>query len=476
MGVVLRTIVIVTATVTLLVVGGITAYQLLEDYKGFTAGFAFTVNLMALVGLAVAVIALMDTDAKARAYPAALRATVTTLPAFAAVGAAVAYVARLQPSPPPWNQLINDYAVLIGSLVGLFAWLVLALFYRAYTAADRANYHTYGMLSCRLDSLKVRLDCERDLLREREDEPDSGLTRRIAYEDARRQCQEIEDKLKSEGLPWVMATGYIEVWTRLHRAEEALINVEPPGTVIASAVGNELRIKDSNMANSEVLLNALRRAVHALGGAQYLTTPPSGVAEQDSTGDTEKITRARAVLSEVQRELNTYRDNAAEGLVQARNHLADTTVFMGLTAYALLATTLLARAPVETIIAAAAYFLVGASIGLFARSQVEAGSDQAIEDYGLSTARLIHTPLFSGLAAIGGVLIAAVTPSLLEGVVPGAVTEKVPSLTNMFSVSPGRLIVAAIFGLTPDLIIFRLRQQSDKYKADLQSTEANQQS
>ncbi len=37
---------------------------------------------------------------------------------------------------------------------------------------------------------------------------------------------------------------------------------------------------------------------------------------------------------------------------------------------------------------------------------------------------------------------------------------------------PSLLIVAAIFGLTPDLIIRRLTQQVDKYKEDLQSSQS----
>jgi len=35
-------------------------------------------------------------------------------------------------------------------------------------------------------------------------------------------------------------------------------------------------------------------------------------------------------------------------------------------------------------------------------------------------------------------------------------------------------MVAAVFGLTPDLLIRRLTQQADKYKEDLQSTESGQ--
>jgi len=36
------------------------------------------------------------------------------------------------------------------------------------------------------------------------------------------------------------------------------------------------------------------------------------------------------------------------------------------------------------------------------------------EDFGLSVARLLHTPLFSGLAAIGGVIFAAMLPDLFN--------------------------------------------------------------
>ena len=36
------------------------------------------------------------------------------------------------------------------------------------------------------------------------------------------------------------------------------------------------------------------------------------------------------------------------------------------------------------------------------------------------------------------------------------------------------LLVAAVFGLTPGLLFDRLQQQSEKYKADLKSSEATQ--
>ena len=47
-------------------------------------------------------------------------------------------------------------------------------------------------------------------------------------------------------------------------------------------------------------------------------------------------------------------------------------------------------------------------------------------------------------------------------------------LTEIFASKSFLLMVAAVFGLTPELLIRRLTQQADKYKEDLQSTESGQ--
>ncbi len=114
------------------------------------------------------------------------------------------------------------------------------------------------------------------------------------------------------------------------------------------------------------------------------------------------------------------------------------------------------------------YFLVGAIAGFFARLQAEWTTDTAVDDFGLSTARLVHIPWISGLAAVGGVLITSVLDNqLMDNIVSDS------TLNGIFNSSPALLIVAAIFGLTPDLIIRRLTQQAERYKEDLQSTQAS---
>jgi hypothetical protein len=59
--------------------------------------------------------------------------------------------------------------------------------------------------------------------------------------------------------------------------------------------------------------------------------------------------------------------------------------------------------------------------------------------------------------------------------VPSSASETAPAVADVFNGdNPSLLLIAAIFGLTPDLIIRRLEQQTEKYKADLESTQSTQ--
>jgi cobalamin biosynthesis protein CobD/CbiB len=73
------------------------------------------------------------------------------------------------------------------------------------------------------------------------------------------------------------------------------------------------------------------------------------------------------------------------------------------------------------------------------------------------------------LAAVGGVLLTSVIDAQYAGT-----EEGFQQLVAIFDNRPVLLVVAAVFGLAPDLIIRRLQQQVDKYKGDLQSTQSSQ--
>ena len=76
--------------------------------------------------------------------------------------------------------------------------------------------------------------------------------------------------------------------------------------------------------------------------------------------------------------------------------------------------------------------------------------------------------IVSGLAAVGGVLITAMVAdatALQRGAAP-------PSLSDVFAVStdPAPLLIAAVFGLSPQLLIAQLTANADRYRADLTQT------
>jgi hypothetical protein len=181
---------------------------------------------------------------------------------------------------------------------------------------------------------------------------------------------------------------------------------------------------------------------------------------------------AIAILVETRYEINRFRDNSWEGIVNARNHLLDTSMNLGLMTYALLVFTLIMTPEPNTILWAAIYFLIGAITALFARARIEWSAASAVDDFGLTRARLVHLPWLAGLAAVGGVLVTAVLGPQL---VPASGSETAPAVAEVFNGgNTSLLLVAAVFGLTPDLIIRRLEQQTEKYKADLESTQSTQ--
>ncbi len=108
--------------------------------------------------------------------------------------------------------------------------------------------------------------------------------------------------------------------------------------------------------------------------------------------------------------------------------------------------------------AGVAFYLVGALVGLFNRLRGEADSDSAVEDYGLALARLVHTPLFSGLAAVSGVLLTAILAGFSGVATTSSGTASASLLSDIFKLNPGSLLLAALFGLTPGLLIDRLGQ------------------
>jgi hypothetical protein len=472
-------------------------------------------------------------------YAAALRVTAPLLPSVAIAVTITMYLVSREISKTigvSLGDLSGEIAVLVGILAGVLVWLTVAGFYRLHTAADCASRRNYNGLRERLNYLDIRIrQAESDDSQEEHEQHVIKAMRDQALARAKTECGEIKKGLASKGMPWVTGLGYIELWHRVHHAEEAMIKVEPIPEALEGAMRDESRLMNANMENKEALLQRLRNAVALLDTSGTdkklnLLAEPAQISMEDdqatpdksaraltkenrelllqrlrgalarlvnavakrtnsatdrnlsllaepalSSAEDERLTpdkRAKALimLSEVRYEINNFRDNSWEGLVHARTRLADTSVLLGVVAYGLLALALFFEASRPTIIWVVTYFLIGALAGLFARAQAEWSAESAVDDFGLSRSRLLQIPWLSGLAAVGGVLITSILDPQLTVENPTDFAQ----ITAVFSSRPLLLIVAAIFGLTPDLLLRRLAQQSDKYKEDLQSTQSSQ--
>jgi hypothetical protein len=258
--------------------------------------------------------------------------------------------------------------------------------------------------------------------------------------------------------------------------------------LLVDALTDEMRLSGARLNDVDHLRGKLRKAVETLSAtaATYLNEPPRGEpapGAPDSTAvasaagsatdaaviapapyqngaasavapgpSASATTEARIALRQVRRAINNFRDESRSRLVRSRTRLLATMTFTGVITYILLAFAVNLRdirqdstglSASDPIVAAAAFYLVGAVVGLFNRLYVESGDEAAGEDYGLSRARLLLTPMLSGLAAIGGVLITG----MLSGVVSvNAVTPSIVIATPTPTSPPPTVAVTATPG------------------------------
>ena len=131
---------------------------------------------------------------------------------------------------------------------------------------------------------------------------------------------------------------------------------------------------------------------------------------------------------------------------------------VGLTTFVFVALAIIFHVNQLHLEAATFYAFVGGIAGLIGRLSLEAQSDKTVDNYRLSLARLLVTPLLSSLAAVIGVLI----------------VSKATDLNMIYNINASlvpNLIIAATFGLSPNLLINQLQKKSDEYKGNLQSTQ-----
>lgn len=439
-----------------------------------------------------------------RAYGTALIMGLPILPI--AVSAVTIIIYLSNPSVAGW------VSVLYGIAFTYIGWWLISLLLIPLTTPKNANSRSYGLLDSRLNQLEARLGVIRNITPHEEDLPEY---QQVALNEAFDKLEEItQDLYESDTrLPWAMGYGYVNTWGKLHRAEEALVEVEPIEMTMRGAMHDKMAISGSQISNRDELLSKLRYAVKKLDPAMAALFKPFVVhaAQSDNENpdiqelqedvqqiahylkldlkgdhtsastqstraphDAEDPARARLTLREVRRALNDYRDHLWEGLVRARNNLLGVTFVTGLGTHILLCVAILAMAPVSgstpgdrtMIISAVAYYLLGAIAGLFGRISQASIANIGVDDYGLSLAQIMSRPLYSGLAGIGGVLISSTLLSI--GTPNGLSLNTIQSIFTL--TRPDLLIVAAAFGLTPNLIASGMQNQTNKFLSALRNS------
>ncbi|GHO82597.1 hypothetical protein [Dictyobacter formicarum] len=424
---------------------------------------------------------------KKNSYPAALVLTGSTIPVTiaAAILTAILY---FSPIPQPLYSLIpwvphSWIAILAGFAITLLLWLLSSLPFRRITTFDNAN----ALSSHHIKSHERALRASYDALKKAQSNCPSQCESSLKKVDA---ClNAIDEELAHDDLRWVAGTGYLNAWNLIHRAEEAMIDIAPRIEVIREAYHDELSLQGSSIDSRNATLTKLRMAVKNLSPSaiQYMdiTPPPDNkgnptVKDNGSSNDEatdpikEQEREARNAIHNVKQTINEFRDGLWEGLVRMRNQLTGVTLYTGLLTYVLLCTAIVAGAVPSSIEAATIYYLVGAMVGLFGRLYTEAQANQAISDYGLTFARIVVTPILSGMAAVGGVLVVAVFSFALVKASTVPSSSILSEIYNLGSNLQG-IIVAAIFGLTPNLLISILQQKADDFQTQLKNSSATDQ-
>ena len=445
---------------------------------GAPVGF-FVVTASGLIGLVL----LLGTLAYGETYFATLLTTATLIPSLVAVAVLLIYLSTSS------TEVLHGHALYLGSLAAFAVWALGAPLMGWLASADTAQGRSYGELLYRAKNLCRRLEALdgrpssvppagsiADSHAPAADTTPEDRPRASTISQVRAYVEDLEKDLglggdPAVGLRFALGTGYVNLWREVHRAEELLLELESTPAVIAGATYDELRLKGSRIPNRDELLKRLSAAAAQFGpmaAVGFGSVRTGSLVE----GNEQAQGVARAVLREVRASINAYRDNEWEGYIRERNRLLRT-IFITSTAtllFVILGVVYhVGRGPFA---AAAAFYLVGSTVGLFARLRSEGIAGAAVDDYGLFEARLLHIPLLSGLAGVAGVFVLAVAPSIL-GTNAAADQAATVSLAQVFDLGKNTrgLIAAGVFGLAPELLTRWLGKQADTIKDQLEASQ-----
>jgi hypothetical protein len=441
-----------------------------------------------------------------------LTGSIVPIPSAAATITATLYI-----TSPDWASFIPFISpkllvIFVGLLGTLLLWLLASLPFKRFTSFDSADVRSAGHLRRHILALKSSLKILREPVSSSAAEGEHGNALRtfraanpqdydLALDTLRSCLVEANRQVANEKLNWILGSGYIGVWNFVQRAEEALLMVAPREYVIREALHDEASIDGSTIANRDYILSNTKTAVKVLSPSssiylkslsaqdQSLAITNSGVSDHTAMPTVtsplqvqnkilyltpELELEARNALRDARQTLNEFRSSLWEGLITLRNQLFGTALITAFLTYVLLFVAIGAGINPESMKAALVFYLVGATVGIFSRLYTESQTSSAVDDYGLTVGRVAVTPLVSGLAAIAGVLVVAVLSINILNTPGDPSNHGLPSLDVVYNLGKNSqgIVVAALFGLTPNRLINVLQQRADDTKTRLQNSSA----
>jgi hypothetical protein len=404
----------------------------------------------------------------------------------------------------------------------------------SFATADGGRPSSFNNLQAELAILEARLHIVKSIKKnamctERED------AQQIALVATEKNIEFIKQEIRKSGFRWISYSGYISLWDRLYNADETMIYLLPLPTAIEDAENDELRLQDSDISDREKLLNILNVAIGTLrsllehGHSQQSMTQASPVLvngainsrilsvstqpipqkpvfkrirhiirtivgqviwvfpQNPSTTNNGQASQqteeqARADIRKIRYTIHKFKSTRLKGLVRRRIQLMATVEITGLFTFLLVILAILGGVLPGQMKQMIIFYFLGAIVGLFGRLYNEANTtDSNVDDYGLTMARILVTPILSGLAALLGVFLTVLLSITLVTPVHQSLTATTqqifPQINTLYDYNlyPQNLVFAAIFGFLPNLVINMLQQKSEDVKSQIKSNSAAEQ-
>jgi hypothetical protein len=385
-------------------------------------------------------------------FGSALRAAIPVLPIIVSALLILAdnfgtrWITFLPDQSAPVQGWLPVWAVvgIVAVILALLSWLLIAAFLAPQATPQGGNLRCYGQVNRSYQEQVARCG----LL------ANSGSSAALPRADAEAQTDfyaalnAYQDQVRTLGESWTSQIGYITLWNHVHRAEEAWIQLASLESLESMIVDAKLRLTDTTVPGSQDSMSRLAQFEEELTRAKHLSNS------------------SLRVLRLIVNRINEFHDSRFAALVDVRNFLLTASVLISSITLGLLMLALMAGVDNATLNAAAGIYLFGAVCGLLGRLYREVPSNAGIDEYGFSfsNVRLLTTPILSGLAAVGGVLVVMI--AMLTGM---SLSQNGLPLDQLFNFSkyPIILIIAGGFGLAPNLFVNLLQQQSERYIEDL---------